>query len=71
MVEGAIRVSKMAATRPRIWEDCVILARIWFEKYFNLKVCPSLFLKLNIVTVVQVLKLLAAETDRGILQALF
>ncbi|XP_025078407.1 ubiquitin-like modifier-activating enzyme 6 [Pomacea canaliculata] len=37
MVEGAIRVSKMAATRPRIWEDCVVLARIWFEKYFNLK----------------------------------
>ncbi|KAK7116491.1 ubiquitin-like modifier-activating enzyme 6 [Littorina saxatilis] len=37
MVDGGLRVSKMAATRPKMWADCVALARIRFEKYFNHK----------------------------------
>ncbi|KAL8577432.1 hypothetical protein ACOMHN_048067 [Nucella lapillus] len=37
IVDGGLRVSKMAAARPRCWEDCVRLARLRFEKYFNHK----------------------------------
>ncbi|XP_076443646.1 ubiquitin-like modifier-activating enzyme 6 [Babylonia areolata] len=37
IVDGGMRVSKMAASRPRSWDDCVRLARVRFEKYFNHK----------------------------------
>ncbi|KAK7475147.1 hypothetical protein BaRGS_00033639 [Batillaria attramentaria] len=37
MVEGAIMVAKIATSRPQSWADCVALARVRFEKYFNHK----------------------------------
>ncbi|XP_050399847.1 ubiquitin-like modifier-activating enzyme 6 [Patella vulgata] len=37
MLEGSVKVSKSAASRPTTWSDCVRLARLKFEKYFNHK----------------------------------
>ena len=37
MVDGGVRVSKLASSRPRSWPDCVALARVRFEKFFNHK----------------------------------
>lgn len=37
MVDGGLQVSKMAASRPNTPVDCVALARIRFEKFFNHK----------------------------------
>ncbi|XP_059175412.1 ubiquitin-like modifier-activating enzyme 6 [Physella acuta] len=36
-VEGAVKVSKILTNRPSNWTDCVSLARIRFERYFNHK----------------------------------
>jgi hypothetical protein len=38
IVDGGLRVSKMAASRPQTPADCIALARVRFEKYFNHKV---------------------------------
>ncbi|CAG5125849.1 unnamed protein product [Candidula unifasciata] len=36
-INGAVKVSKLLANQPKSWSDCVALARIRFEKYFNHK----------------------------------
>ena len=36
--DGAVKVMKMMKHRPQSWTDCVHIARIKFEKYFNHKV---------------------------------
>ncbi|GFR83919.1 ubiquitin-like modifier-activating enzyme 6, partial [Elysia marginata] len=36
-IDGGVKVSKILANRPSSWPDCVALARIRFEKYFNHK----------------------------------
>jgi ubiquitin-activating enzyme E1-like protein 2 len=37
--DGIVKVTKMLEHRPGDWADCVRLARVKFEKYFNHKVC--------------------------------
>ena len=39
MLEGIVKVAKMLNSRPHSWMDCVALARVKFEKYFNHRVC--------------------------------
>uniref|UniRef100_A0A8C4TJM3 E1 ubiquitin-activating enzyme n=1 Tax=Erpetoichthys calabaricus TaxID=27687 RepID=A0A8C4TJM3_ERPCA len=41
-LEGSFQVIKLLSRRPAQWEDCVLLARFKFEKYFKRKV-SSLF----------------------------
>ena len=36
-IEGSIQVSRMTAARPASWKQCVVMARLKFEKYFNHK----------------------------------
>jgi ubiquitin-activating enzyme E1-like protein 2 len=37
MIDGAITASKLLYNFPRSWNDCVVLGRVKFEKYFNHK----------------------------------
>jgi ubiquitin-activating enzyme E1-like protein 2 len=37
-LEGAIHAVKLLASHPKEWSDCVKIARLKFEKYFNHKV---------------------------------
>lgn len=37
-MEGAFQVVKLLSRRPSHWEQCVIIARLKFEKYFKRKV---------------------------------
>lgn len=39
MLDGIVKVAKMLNSRPHSWTDCVALARVKFEKYFNHRVC--------------------------------
>ena len=39
MLDGIVKVAKMLNSRPHSWMDCVALARVKFEKYFNHRVC--------------------------------
>lgn len=36
-LEGAVQVSKLVESRPTTWEDCIVIGRLKFEKYFNHK----------------------------------
>ncbi|RUS91761.1 hypothetical protein EGW08_000469 [Elysia chlorotica] len=36
-IDGGVKVSKVLASRPSSWPECVAFARIRFEKYFNHK----------------------------------
>ena len=38
MLDGIVKVAKMLNSRPHSWKDCVTLARLKFEKYFNHRV---------------------------------
>lgn len=38
MLDGIVKVAKMLNSRPHSWKDCVTLARVKFEKYFNHRV---------------------------------
>lgn len=38
MLDGIVKVAKMLNSRPHSWTDCVSLARVKFEKYFNHRV---------------------------------
>ena len=38
MLDGIVKVAKMLNSRPHSWKECVTLARVKFEKYFNHRV---------------------------------
>ena len=37
-----MQVGKLVEARPTSWEDCIVIGRLKFEKYFNHKVRGSL-----------------------------
>ena len=39
--ENMVKSVKILSTRPRDWNECVALARVKFEKYYNHKVGVS------------------------------
>ncbi|BFY97150.1 hypothetical protein BsWGS_00190 [Bradybaena similaris] len=42
-ISGAVKVSKLLTSYPKSWTDCVALARLRFEKYFNHKAKDLLY----------------------------
>ena len=41
-LEGAVQVGKLVELRPTSWQDCIVIGRLKFEKYFNHKVISYL-----------------------------
>lgn len=47
-LEGAFQVVKLLSKRPSQWDQCVVNARLKFEKYFKRKV-TSILLKIHLI----------------------
>ena len=46
--------AKLLANRPEKWSDCVLMARVKFEKYFNHKVTLVIYWNFSSINVVHV-----------------